>query len=64
MIRIGGFVWVPTSVQRGNVLDVVAPISGLAIPLLEGGGRIDGPVPQVGDPHGDWEDVPVWRWKI
>lgn len=38
------------SVQRGNVLDGVAPICGLAIPLLEGGGRIDGPIPQVRGP--------------
>ncbi|KAI7788758.1 hypothetical protein LA080_008649 [Diaporthe eres] len=33
-------------------------------PFWKAAEGIDGPIPQVGDPHGDWEDVPVWRWKI
>lgn len=44
----------PTSVQRGNVLDDVAPISGLTLPLLEGGGRIGGPIPKKGTPTEIW----------
>lgn len=33
-------------------------------PFWKAAEGIDGPIPQVGDPHGDWEDVPVWRWRI
>lgn len=37
------------------------------MPLLEGGRRIDGPIPKSGRPHGNWGRgtlVPVWRRKI